>query len=181
MQESFSLGKPSISHIYAEEEPNWCSQSSNDTSSTGLNNLPRHPPCWATTGQRKGTQRMSQEPKGCLRGKETLTSGRSLWVLTASIFREMDSTRQPVEGSTERQAVSKHMRRCSRCSIPDLCPCPRVCIWEEVQVEHLSTSISSVPTYHKPLGSTSIPCEEDISGRAFHLQRKQSKINPTLL
>lgn len=49
---------------------------------------------------------------GQLQGKATLTSGRSLWVLTASMFSEMDSTRQPAGRSTKRQIskASRHRR-----------------------------------------------------------------------
>lgn len=73
--------------------------------STQLSNLPMPTPgrIWQfpLPADHRGQEGDTQ---GQLQGKATLTSGRSLCVLTASMFSEMDSTRQPAERSTKRSA-----------------------------------------------------------------------------
>lgn len=113
----FPLENPQLATTLQSKNPSDAPSLPAALPSTQLSDLPM-----PTPADHRGQE---GDTKGQLQGKATLTSGLSLWVLTASMFSETDSTRQPAERSTKTDQQTQQAQDLTKCPIIDPCFSPR--------------------------------------------------------
>lgn len=91
------------------------------------------------------------------------------------MFSETDSTRQPAERSTKTDQQTQQAQDLTKCPIIDPCFSPRGSLDSGGGTSQTPQRVYEGLTHHRLPGSASTPCGGDISGRAFHLQRQQSR------
>lgn len=91
------------------------------------------------------------------------------------MFSETDSTRQPAEKSIKTDQQTQQAQDLTKCPIIDPCFSPRGSLDSGGGTSQTPQRVYEGLTHHRLPGSASTPCGGDISGRAFHLQRQQSR------